>query len=191
MTGSVREMRAEGPTVDSETAEPADEAPGFDVDEGLRVMPTEPRDLCALAEFKPMSEITCDITVKGDKPRECPLPSGQRPDLVSRGWAPVTFTWNTTGFTKGNYTLSVHIHPVPDETNATDNTLIDGWVFVTISGDVDGDRDVDIFDIVRMAGVYGIIYPDPRYDPDCDIDSDGDIDIFDLVRAAGHYGDSW
>jgi parallel beta-helix repeat protein len=59
------------------------------------------------------------------------------------------------------------------------------------AGDVDGDRDVDIFDIVRMAGVYGAKYPDPRYDRLCDVDLDGDVDIFDIVIAAGHYGDSW
>jgi len=59
------------------------------------------------------------------------------------------------------------------------------------TGDVDGDHDVDIFDIVRMAGVYGVTYPDQRYDRQCDMDLDGDIDIYDIVAAAGHYGESW
>jgi len=59
------------------------------------------------------------------------------------------------------------------------------------AGDVDGDRDVDIFDIVRMAGVYGVKYPDPQYDRLCDMELDGDIDIFDLVAAAINYGKSW
>jgi parallel beta-helix repeat protein len=59
------------------------------------------------------------------------------------------------------------------------------------AGDVDGDRDVDIFDIVRMAIVYGVEYPDPRYDRLCDVDLDGDINIFDIVAAADHYGESW
>jgi parallel beta-helix repeat protein len=59
------------------------------------------------------------------------------------------------------------------------------------AGDVDGDRDVDIFDIVQMAGVYGADYPDPRYDRLCDVDLDGDIDIFDVVKAAVNYDKSW
>ena len=63
-------------------------------------------------------------------------------------------------------------------------------VLVTIAGDVDGDRDVDIFDIAKMAGVYGVKEPNPRYEPNCDIDGDGDIDIFDIVKAAGNYGES-
>lgn len=81
--------------------------------------------------------------------------------------------------------------PVPNETNTTDNTLVDGWVFVTIRGDVDSDRDVDIFDIVRITGVYGAKKTDPQYNPNCDLDGDGDIDIFDIVTVAGNYGDSW
>ncbi|MGB9134823.1 MAG: dockerin type I domain-containing protein [Candidatus Bathyarchaeia archaeon] len=57
--------------------------------------------------------------------------------------------------------------------------------------DVDGDTNVDIFDTVIMAGVYGVKQPNPRYDPYCDIDGDGDIDIFDLVAAAMNYGENW
>jgi hypothetical protein len=36
---------------------------------------------------------------------------------------------------------------------------------VTLPGDVDGDKDVDIFDIVNIAGVYGPSQADPSYDP--------------------------
>jgi hypothetical protein len=56
---------------------------------------------------------------------------------------------------------------------------------------VDGDRDVDIFDIVCMSNVYGLSQTDPEYDVDCDLDGDGDIDIFDIVAAANNYGASW
>ena len=50
---------------------------------------------------------------------------------------------------------------------------------------------MDIFDIVRMAGAYGVKYPALEYDRLCDMDLEGDIDIFDMVRAAGNYGKSW
>jgi len=103
----------------------------------------------------------------------------------------LTFTWDTTGYAKGNYTISATADIVPGEIDTADNRFIDGWTFLTLPGDVDGDRDVDIFDIVRMAGVYGVSKPNPRYDPNCDIDDDGDIDIFDIVAAAGNYGKSW
>ena len=62
---------------------------------------------------------------------------------------------------------------------------------MTIPGDVNGDREVDIFDIVRMAVINGVEIPDSRYDPNCDIDGDGAIDILDIVTAYIHYGEIW
>ncbi len=103
----------------------------------------------------------------------------------------LTFTWDTTGYAKGNYWLNATADVVPSEIATADNSLDYGWTFLTLAGDVDGDRDVDIFDIVRLAGVYGVEYPSPEYDLNSDIDGDGDIDIFDLVLAAGNYGESW
>jgi parallel beta-helix repeat protein len=60
-----------------------------------------------------------------------------------------------------------------------------------LAGDADGDSDVDIYDIVRIVGVYGVSLPSPLYDRLCDIDLDGDIDIYDVVIAADNYGKSW
>lgn len=111
--------------------------------------------------------------------------------LTSGNSTIVTFLWDTTIFAKGNCTIVAVAWPVADEIDTTDNTLVDGWVFVTIPGDVDGDCDVDICDIVRMAYVYSISQPDPRCDPNCDIDGDGDIDIFDIMIATANYGKSW
>ena len=103
----------------------------------------------------------------------------------------LTFCWNTTGFTKGNYTISAIADVILGETDTADNTLVNGWIFVTIPGDVDGDMDIDIFDIVAMAGAYGSKKGDPKYVPNYDLDCDGDIDIFDIVIAASNYGKSW
>jgi len=101
------------------------------------------------------------------------------------------FAWNTSSFSKGNYTITAVVNAVLGETDAADNTLVGNTVTVTIPGDVDGDRDVDIYDIVRMAGAYGTSIPNPSYDSNSDIDGDGDIDIYDIVAAAGNYGESW
>jgi hypothetical protein len=102
-----------------------------------------------------------------------------------------TFVWNTSTFARGNYMIHSIVDTLPGESNTTDNTLIGSIVAVTIPGDVDGDHDVDIFDIVRIASSYGESQGDPDYYSNCDIDSDGDIDIFDIVAAAGYYGESW
>jgi hypothetical protein len=43
--------------------------------------------------------------------------------LQSGGFTTVSFTWNTTGFTSGNYTLSAQASYVPDENDTTNNNL--------------------------------------------------------------------
>jgi len=58
--------------------------------------------------------------------------------LTSGNSTTPAFTWNTTGFAKGNYTLSAYAEPVPGETNTADNNLTGGWVIVSIAGDVTG-----------------------------------------------------
>lgn len=103
----------------------------------------------------------------------------------------LTFIWDTSGFAKGNYSITAQADVLLGETDVDDNLFTYGWIFITLAGDVDADRDVDIYDIVRMAGVYGVSMPDARYDPNSDMDNDGDTDIYDIVIAAGNYGKSW
>jgi parallel beta-helix repeat protein len=111
--------------------------------------------------------------------------------LLNGSSTTVTLTWNTTDFTKGNYTISAYSWPVPGETETTDNTYIDGVVTVTIPGDVDVDFDVDIYDVVKMCNCYGSEEDDPEYDVNCDVDGDGDIDIYDIVAMCNHYGETY
>jgi len=54
----------------------------------------------------------------------------------------ITFTWNTTGVAKSNYTISSNVIEVPGETDLSDNVFIDGFVLVTFPGDVNGDGKV-------------------------------------------------
>ena len=101
----------------------------------------------------------------------------------------ISFTWNTSGWTKGVYIISAHASLVPGETNTDDNTLIyDRAVIITVPGDTDGDRDIDIYDIVRLASVYGAKRGEARFNPNCDIDSNGEINIYDVVIATSGYG---
>jgi len=98
------------------------------------------------------------------------------------------FAWNTSGFSKGNYTISAVVDIVPGETDTADNTLVGGTLIVTIPGDVDGDFDVDLYDAVSLLTHYGAKEGDPSYDAICDIDGDGDIDLYDAVILLTHYG---
>jgi len=103
------------------------------------------------------------------------------------------FTWNTTGFAYGNYTVSSYATPVPGETFTGDNTYIDGTVLITIPGDANGDRIVDIFDIGTLSSHW---YPGPPigpldYHPNSDINNDLAVDIFDIGITSAHWGESW
>ncbi|UCD96511.1 MAG: hypothetical protein JSV35_00195 [Candidatus Bathyarchaeota archaeon] len=111
--------------------------------------------------------------------------------LPASASATVTFTWNATFVSKGNYTLRAFATPVLGEIDTTDNSLTSGWILVTIPGDVDCDKDVDIFDIVAMVGSYGKPPDHDWYKPNADIIEDGKIDIFDIVVAVCNYLESW
>jgi subtilisin family serine protease len=102
----------------------------------------------------------------------------------------ITFTWNTTDMAESTYIISAYAGPVPDETEVSDNSFSDGWIVITIPGDVDGDFDVDIYDVVKMCSCYGTEEGDDRYVANCDTDCDGDIDIYDIVIMCSHYGEA-
>jgi parallel beta-helix repeat protein len=104
------------------------------------------------------------------------------------GTTTLTFTWNTTSFAKGKYIISAKTLPVPGETNTTDNFFQYGDVIITVPGDTDGNRDIDIYDIVRLASVYDAKKGEARFNPNCDIDGNDEINIYDVVIATSRYG---
>jgi parallel beta-helix repeat protein len=113
--------------------------------------------------------------------------------LEGRNSTTITFTWNTTGFAKGNYTIWAYAWPVPGETDTTDNTLPDGWVIIAMVGDITGpdgwpDGKCDMRDIRAVAKLFGVSYPDPRYNPNCDINDDRKIDMRDIRAVAKQFG---
>jgi parallel beta-helix repeat protein len=121
--------------------------------------------------------------------------------LASGSSTTLTFTWNTTGFAKGNYTISAYAWPVPGETDIADNMLVDGIVTVAMIGDISSptkpgvpDGKVDMADVGAVARLFGVAYPDPKYNPNYDITgpvtgtADGKIDMMDIGTVARHFG---
>jgi len=113
--------------------------------------------------------------------------------LTSGNSTTVTFIWNTTGVAYDYYGIYALIAALPGENDTTDNYLADGRVTVTIPGDVNGDRIVDIFDIGTISAHW---YPGPPigpsgFDTNADINNDGNIDIFDIGITSSHWGQSW
>ena len=100
----------------------------------------------------------------------------------------LTFTWNTSGFVKGNYTIWAYAWPVPGETDTADNSLLDSWVKVVVPGNVNGDGIVDMKDITMILRAYGSTPGQPKYNPNCDVNCDGIVDMKDVTIALRNYG---
>lgn len=111
LTGPVTELLIEAPDVDLDSLGPPVEIPESLLEESLAAAPRVPEDPCSAAELKSISEITHDISPKGDLfPKECPLQQGPLPDRQIHGWAPITFTWKASGLChKPAYFEEVHL----------------------------------------------------------------------------------
>jgi len=106
--------------------------------------------------------------------------------LASGNSTTATLTWNTTGFAEGNCSIWVYAWPLPGEANTADNTMTDGWVFVTIAGDVTSasglpDGRVDMRDIGAVCNEF------MTTDPNCDINGDGVVNMRDIGIACGNF----
>jgi hypothetical protein len=100
------------------------------------------------------------------------LPSGSSTTL--------TFTWDSAGFAKGNYTIKAYAWPVTGENATSDNTLADDWVVVTIPGDIDGSFSVDGGDLGLLGLAWYSKPRDPNWNPNADLNNDGLVDGGDL-----------
>ena len=100
-----------------------------------------------------------------------------------------TFTWDTTGFAKGNYTISAYASPVPSETNTGNNNLINGDITITVAGDANGDHSCDMADISLIIDWF--MKGPPNWNPNCDVNNDLTIDMLDISIAIDNFMKSW
>jgi hypothetical protein len=111
----------------------------------------------------------------------------------------VTLVWNTTQWAYGNYTISATADTIPGETNTANNTFRDSWVLVTIPGDTNGDRTVNVLDLILIANHLGHTNGDGHtpYSADwykcmnTDIQGDNVHNVLDLITCATHLGQHW
>jgi hypothetical protein len=99
--------------------------------------------------------------------------------------ATVTFIWNTTGFDEGIYDIKAVADTVSGEMDIVDNTLIGGWIVITIPGDVTGDIWVDMQDISII--IDNFMTSQPEWDPNCDVNDDLSIDMADISIAIDNF----
>ena len=100
--------------------------------------------------------------------------------------AHIAFTWDTSGFAYGNYTISAYVWPVQNETNMGNNNMTGGKVCVSIPGDINGDGTVDIFDAIILGDAFNSTPSMKNWNANADINGDGIVDIYDAIILAGH-----
>ncbi|MGD8505598.1 MAG: dockerin type I domain-containing protein [Candidatus Bathyarchaeota archaeon] len=102
-----------------------------------------------------------------------------------------SFTYQLGNLPAGSYQFDVyayHVHYMEGTHYLAKRVCFE----VTIPGDVNGDRIVDIFDIGEISAHW---HPGPPvgplgFDTSADVNSDGAIDIFDVGIASAHWGES-
>jgi len=115
------------------------------------------------------------------------------PNLLSVETRTISYKWDTTGFAKGNYTISAEADIVPGEITLdghkiTDNNFTNGEVKVTVPGDVIGvDFTCDMQDISLLVDKFLAEPGKPSWDVNCDVNDDGIIDMADISMAIDHF----
>jgi hypothetical protein len=101
--------------------------------------------------------------------------SGQRmnPDEILQ----ITLTLSVSNYIEGISSFSFDI-------------IINGSDSLPLSGDVNGDRTVNIVDIVLYVLASGSKLGDPNWDPRVDINQDGIINDADFLVIATHFGET-
>jgi hypothetical protein len=87
-------------------------------------------------------------------------------------------TCNTTGLSLGKYSI----------TASPGNTAAPSTIVLTIPGDLDGNFQAQLADLVILAKAYSSKPGSPNWNPNADIDGNDAIGLTDLVILAQHYG---
>jgi hypothetical protein len=81
------------------------------------------------------------------------------------------------------------VETVSGETDTGDNRLNDVYIFVTLPGDINGDKKVDILDAIKLANAFGSKLGDPSWNPNADINDDHRVNILDAIILSNHFGE--
>jgi acyl dehydratase len=111
--------------------------------------------------------------------------ASQNVTLTSGSSATITFTWNTTGFAYGSYTISASVTLASGETNQWTGPFTDSTVKVTIPGDIFGYGVVNSKDVAIIAAYW--LQTAPPAPANADILGNGFINSQDIAVIAANW----
>jgi len=109
-------------------------------------------------------------------------------NLAPKANATIILLWDITSVPLGHYTISAMATRVSSEIDLTDNSFTDGSIVITIPGNVDGDRDVDVYDLLLFSKAFSSDSSKPNWNPNCDFNNDKKVDDADLFALNNNYG---
>ncbi len=108
--------------------------------------------------------------------------------------AVMIFTWNTSGFAYGNWSIKVVADTVPGETNTTNNVMIAVLlIHVGYAGDVSGatpgayDGVVNMKDVAYMIMLFNSKQGAHNWSPNADVNNDGVVNMRDVAIAISNF----
>jgi hypothetical protein len=114
--------------------------------------------------------------------------------LSSGNSTTIMFTWSTTGFAYGNYTISATAGPVPGETDtANNNYTCPIPVHVSVPGDVSSttpgvcDGVDNVKDIAYIVALSNTKPSSPNWNPNADVNNDGVVNMRDIAIAVAYF----
>ena len=136
--------------------------------------------ICNFGNYSETTDVTAYLNANVFGNQQAFLASGAKTDLL--------FVNDTSQMLRGNYSVSVTVSPVPGETLTGDNTLVEGWVVITIPGDVDGNRSVNILDAILLSAGFNSSPGSPNWNSNADINGDNGVNILDAILLSINFG---
>ena len=103
----------------------------------------------------------------------------------------LTFTWDTSGYTRGNYVLNATTSMITGDYDPDNNTNTYSVVRLKLLGDIDDNGIVNVTDLAELGNAYGSTGgppPSANWNPNADLNGDNVVNELDLSALSRNYG---